>query len=429
MSNDKLEGPESLTEDKVAATFDEIEQRIAELPSVIPQLELEGYEISAGRVDDLAELEQVDKGIMPAAFEDDVQQVGFDLEDNISWDVQSLLTMKDLGGTQSAKRCNLSVRTFETLGKVRANLRYHVHLKNVTDGKPTRRRHAHMHTTELPGIDTEVAKQLETDFAFVPPLSAVSSDNLKGPESISLDDMDAEFARLEDIRNVEKKWTEFASDWDHVDEGLVPAAIEDEIMVTDHDVNEDGTWNISSMLLSSGLTSMYHVILPSATLAEHGSARFCRFCRQNYLEIVLPTAPLPELICLQKISKIEVVLPRVHISTQQASVCSPVSTPLSSKLMLNVYKPSISLTVNRMIIIPIIILDSEECRPRCQSQLNIRLAQQPSFAFLVPLLHYLLLAREASQHRTSRDLLLPLDMRFSHCRQELFLPQTSCYAQ
>ncbi|KAG1772933.1 hypothetical protein EV702DRAFT_1131742, partial [Suillus placidus] len=134
---------------------------------------------------------------------------------------------------------------------------------------------AHMHTTELPGIDTEVDKQLETDFAFVPPLAAVSGDNLKGPESISLDDIDAEFARLEDIRNAEKMMdTEFASDWDvdgkevlegrafdfaelqRVDERLVSAAIEDEIMVTDHDANEDGTWNIDSMLLSSSLTSM-----------------------------------------------------------------------------------------------------------------------------------------------------------------------------
>ncbi|KAG2362575.1 hypothetical protein BDR07DRAFT_1580225 [Suillus spraguei] len=81
-----LEGPESLTED-------EIEQCIAELPLVIdPQLE--GYEILAGKVYDLAELEQVDKGIMPGAFKDNVHQVESDLEDDISWDVQSLLTMK-----------------------------------------------------------------------------------------------------------------------------------------------------------------------------------------------------------------------------------------------------------------------------------------------------------------------------------------------
>ncbi|KAG2071215.1 hypothetical protein BDR04DRAFT_1098596 [Suillus decipiens] len=57
--------------------------------------------------------------------------------------------------------------------------------------------HAHMHTTKLLGIDMEVAKQLKTVFVFVPPLSAVSSDN------------------LQDIHNVEKMMgTEFASDWD-----------------------------------------------------------------------------------------------------------------------------------------------------------------------------------------------------------------------
>jgi len=129
-----------------------------------------------------------------------------------------------------------------------------------------------MHTTELPSINTEVAKQLETDFAFVPPLATVSGDtsyNLKGPESMSLDDIDAEFTRLEDIQNGERMATGFPPDVNgrevlegrafdfaelqHVDEELVPAAVEDEIMVTDHNANEDGTWNINSLLLSSGL--------------------------------------------------------------------------------------------------------------------------------------------------------------------------------
>ena len=89
------------------------------------------------------------------------------------------------------------------------------------------------------------------------PVTSDASYNLKGPESISLHDIDAEFARLEDIRNAEKMMDmEFLLDWDvdrkevlegnafdfaelqHVDEGLVPAAVEDEIMVTDHDANE-----------------------------------------------------------------------------------------------------------------------------------------------------------------------------------------------
>ncbi|KAG2368156.1 hypothetical protein BDR07DRAFT_1478483 [Suillus spraguei] len=91
--DNELEGPESLTEDEGAAAFDEIEQRIAEFSLVIdPQLE--GFKIVVGNVYDLAELERVDKKFIPATFEDDVQQVGSDSEDGLSWDVQSLLTMK-----------------------------------------------------------------------------------------------------------------------------------------------------------------------------------------------------------------------------------------------------------------------------------------------------------------------------------------------
>ncbi|KAG2366704.1 hypothetical protein BDR07DRAFT_1373423 [Suillus spraguei] len=101
----------------------------------------------------------------------------------------------------------------------------------------------------------------------------ICGDNLGGPKLISLDDIDAEFTRLEDICHAEKTMgTEFASDWDvdsvrkevlegrafdfaelqRVDEGLVLAVFEDEIMVTDHDANEDGIWNIDSVERSIG---------------------------------------------------------------------------------------------------------------------------------------------------------------------------------
>jgi hypothetical protein len=60
--DDELEGPENLMEDEVAAAFDEIRQYIVEFPSANdPQLE--GFKILVGHVYDLAELEQVDKGI------------------------------------------------------------------------------------------------------------------------------------------------------------------------------------------------------------------------------------------------------------------------------------------------------------------------------------------------------------------------------
>lgn len=75
-----------------------------------------------------------------------------------------------------------------------------VHLKNVADGKPTQRRHAHNRTYR------KLIRSLEpTHFEQ----SLVT--NLEGPKSISLDHIDAEFARLEDICNVAKTTgTEFA---------------------------------------------------------------------------------------------------------------------------------------------------------------------------------------------------------------------------
>ncbi|KAF9231952.1 ribonuclease H-like domain-containing protein, partial [Melanogaster broomeanus] len=69
-----------------------------------------------------------------------------------------------LGSTQSPRRCNLSVDTFETLRKVRANLNYHLHLKKTATGQQTQCQHAHMHTRDEPGINLALAKDLEDNF-------------------------------------------------------------------------------------------------------------------------------------------------------------------------------------------------------------------------------------------------------------------------
>lgn len=96
-------------------------------------------------------------------------------------------TFSDLGTTQSVKCCNLSVKTFETLGKIHANLHY-LHDKKATEAnKSTSYLHGHMHTREETDIDLEVAHDLEENFAWVLPLSAEpahSDDSLAGPESI-----------------------------------------------------------------------------------------------------------------------------------------------------------------------------------------------------------------------------------------------------
>ncbi|KAG1899347.1 uncharacterized protein F5891DRAFT_898335, partial [Suillus fuscotomentosus] len=70
-------------------------------------------------------------------------------------------TFSDLSTTQSARQCNLSVETFETFGKICANLRHHSVIKATEAGKSTRHRHAHMHTHEEVGIAVETTQDLE----------------------------------------------------------------------------------------------------------------------------------------------------------------------------------------------------------------------------------------------------------------------------
>ncbi|KAG1799160.1 hypothetical protein EV424DRAFT_1267167, partial [Suillus variegatus] len=101
---------------------------------------------------------------------------------------------------QSARRCNLSVETFETLGKIRANLRYQQAKRAEDNGKPAHRRHMHMHTREEVGINVDVTQDLEANFAWAPPLAAEpqdADDLLAGPETISADEIAEAFDALE----------------------------------------------------------------------------------------------------------------------------------------------------------------------------------------------------------------------------------------
>jgi hypothetical protein len=112
-------------------------------------------------------------------------------------DVERLFSQ--LGGTQSVKRCNLAVDTFETLGKCCANYAYHLYQRSRAAGKPIHRRHAHMHTRADKGIHVDLANELEATFTWVPPLAAQAEhpdDYLAGPESIDLDEIDAAFDEL-----------------------------------------------------------------------------------------------------------------------------------------------------------------------------------------------------------------------------------------
>jgi hypothetical protein len=70
----------------------------------------------------------------------------------------------------------------------------------MANGKSTRRHHAHMHTGAQSGINVDGATDLEANFAWAPSLAPQTQnvdDDLAGPESISLDEIDAAFALLE----------------------------------------------------------------------------------------------------------------------------------------------------------------------------------------------------------------------------------------
>ena len=88
-----MEGPESISEEEIEAAFAELEQlnRGTQEAALDPQLD--GQEISAGKVYDFVELDQVDKGLVPTAFEDDNDQIGTESASG-SWDIQSMLISK-----------------------------------------------------------------------------------------------------------------------------------------------------------------------------------------------------------------------------------------------------------------------------------------------------------------------------------------------
>jgi hypothetical protein len=173
----------------------------------------------------------------------------------------------DIGSIQGVKHCNLTVQTFETLGKLRNNYAYHLYIRM---GQP-RRKHTHMHTRKDPGVDVQLATDLKTNFTWTPPLATngfVNGGDLEGAEGISEEDIDAAFAELEEQnRNSEEAVIDPQLDGheitagnvydftelDRVDKGIVPATFDED---TDQIGTESasGSWDIQSLLVSKGVS-------------------------------------------------------------------------------------------------------------------------------------------------------------------------------
>ena len=236
-------------------------------------------------------------------------------------DVEHLFS--DLGNTQSPWRCNLSVSTFEMLGKIHANLNYHIHTTKAANGKKTRCRHAHMHTRDQPGINVDVTKDLKERFTWVPPLLAHSDEDLAGPKAISLDEVDALLSAFKQVvegeevvsvggRGVVEGGVYSFEELDQVDKGIAPRQVDEVVEVVDHNRWDDEGWDVTMLMLSNGLDSHSGSLLVVFFNSElwvlphwhnwqnPGFCRFCRYYRQNLPKLVLPTMLCVSLFsCLQ----------------------------------------------------------------------------------------------------------------------------------
>ena len=90
-SDVSLEGPESITDEELEAAFAELEQGPTDGNVLDP--EIEGDEIEAGKVYDLEEFARVENGVVPSAFEEDVQVIVPPSGDT-NWDINTLLLSK-----------------------------------------------------------------------------------------------------------------------------------------------------------------------------------------------------------------------------------------------------------------------------------------------------------------------------------------------
>jgi hypothetical protein len=106
-----------------------------------------------------------------------------------------------------------------------------------------------MHTSKEAGIDADVTRDIEANFAWTPPLSAQpqdADDLLAGPETILPDDIAVAFVIMEgqeqleglegidDIEVLEGNAIDF-DELDRINRDIVPQAAEDEVDIVDHD--------------------------------------------------------------------------------------------------------------------------------------------------------------------------------------------------
>lgn len=172
----------------------------------------------------------------------------------------------NLGGIQSVRRSRLTVAHMQTFGMLRNHYTRQLSEDAEKQGKSTRRKHAHMHTLETPGINAARAKNLTDTFTYTPLATEYSNANIEGPEAITMDEFDAEFDRLEQEpaepaeagdnlnKNIEIGEVYDLSTLDGIRNGqAAPTSVENELGVLPQTLVGVESWDASSLLRSLGI--------------------------------------------------------------------------------------------------------------------------------------------------------------------------------
>ncbi|KAK7051930.1 DUF659 domain-containing protein [Favolaschia claudopus] len=110
----------------------------------------------------------------------------------------------NLGGIQTPHRNGWLVDTMEKMGRVRNHLSYLLYEKKRAAGQSTRRKHGHMHTRAVPGIDGDLAKDLENPISWIPPLSTDGDGPEQMEEGQREDIVEKAYSNLEKVLADEK---------------------------------------------------------------------------------------------------------------------------------------------------------------------------------------------------------------------------------
>ncbi|KAL1725142.1 ribonuclease H-like domain-containing protein [Schizophyllum commune] len=157
-----------------------------------------------------------------------------------------------LGGVQTAKRCNLSVETFESLGKCRSHYSRQQWDEDRARGKPRHRQAAHMHTRPTAGVDADLVQQLDSEYG----LCEADVDNAPDTEQFALSELEKAFERLsiEAADTDEEEEGQEMTEGSMFDFGMLDAvargetsSVFDEEAPIDDD-SAEATWDVKSMM-------------------------------------------------------------------------------------------------------------------------------------------------------------------------------------